>query len=280
MAGMITSSQISGSLDASDLVMRVLQKEVELSNLGSVIGTVQVPNLTGTIAIASPGSVSEDLEELEASDIEGGSFTNVSFDLKKDRIKFAISDEAGYKSRAGSPLDIQIAGGAQQLAAIRDKKAAVAIETTPQTGAAAAKWDTVSNNILKDIGTAVAGIRPYKADFIAMPKAVYTAYLQNDTIKDLAQGNIPSLPGAINTVPGFNLNIFVDDNLTAKSFTVGASGFCGVMGVGPVKVRTWDSEDLGATVYQMDVWRQAKAPIYKTSAGLNAAAYKITAAIS
>jgi hypothetical protein len=277
---MTTASSISGSLDAADLVTAVLQKGIELSNLQTLVDQVNVPNLTGTVPIASIASVSEDLEELEVSDIEGSEFTYVTFDLKKDRVKLAISDEATYKSRAGDPLNIQINGAGLQLANILDKKTVAAFETSPQTEAASKAWDTVTNNVLYDIGEAVTGILPYKADFIAMPKNVYSAYLGNDTIKDLSQGNPAVLSGAVGRVPGFNLDIFVDDRITAKSFMVGASKFCGVMGKGPVHVRKWDSEDIGAMVYQLDVWRQVKAPIYKTSGNLNMALFQKTAVIS
>lgn len=280
MPGMTTTSGISGSLDASDLVTAVLQKAVELSNLGSLVDSVNVPNLTGTVPIASAGSVTEDLGELEASDIEGGEFTYVEFNLKKDRVKLAVSDEAQYKSRAGDPLNIQINGAGLQLANILDKKVVTALQTSPQTDAAVKQWDTVTNNILYDIGEAITGILPYRADFIAMPKAVYASYLGNDTIKDLATGNPAILQGAVGRVPGINLDIFIDDRLTAKSFMVGSSKYCGVLGKGPVHVRRWDNEEIGAQVYQMDVWRQVKAPIYKTAGALNMAAFQKTAVIS
>jgi hypothetical protein len=113
-----------------------------------------------------------------------------------------------------------------------------------------------------------------------MTKDVYGAYLGNDTIKTLATGNTPILEGALTRVPGLNLDIFVDDRLTAKSCIVGSSKFAAILGKGPVKVRTWDDGGMGATIYQMDVFRQVKAPIFKTSANLNMAAYQLTGVIS
>lgn len=49
--GMIGASQISGSLDAKNIIMGVLYKAVELSNLESICGKVQVPELTATIPV-------------------------------------------------------------------------------------------------------------------------------------------------------------------------------------------------------------------------------------
>lgn len=281
MPGIIGASQISGSLDAKNLVMGVLQQGVELSNLHLLCGKVEVPELTATIPVATPGAVTEDLEEFETSDFEGALFSNVDFNLKKDRVKFASSDEAGYKSKAGDPLVIQKVGAGVRLAATLDKKIATAFETNPQTAATAAAWDTVTNNPLIDIGIAVAALGPYKADALCMHSDVWAKYLANDLIKDAGAGNPAAMKGAVGRVPGLDLEIFVNDNFTATSATVVASnGMPAVIGNGPVKVRPWDDPDMGAEMYQMDVFRQVVAPIQKTSGGLNMAAYEITAVIT
>ena len=281
MAGIIGASQISGSLDAKNLVMGVLQQGVELSNLHLLCGKVEVPELTATIPVATPGAVTEDLDEFETSDFEGALFSNVDFSLKKDRVKFASSDEAGYKSKAGDPLAIQKVGAGVRLAATLDKKIATAFETNPQTAATAAAWDTVTNNPLIDIGIAVAALGPYKADALCMHSDVWAKYLANDLIKDAGTGNPAAMKGAVGRVPGLDLEIFVNDNFTDTSATVVATnGMPAVIGNGPVKVRPWDDPNLGAAMYQMDVFRQVVAPIQKTSGGLNMAAYEITAVIT
>ena len=279
--GMIGTSQISGSLDAKNIVMGVLQKAVELSNLESICGKTPVPKLTATIPVATPGAVSEDLDEFEVSDIEGGAFTYVSFDLKKDRVKFSVSDEATYKSEAGDPLGIQKIGAATRLANILDKKIVTALQASPQTSAASGQWSTITVNPLADIGYAVTQILPYKADFCVMPAGVYAKYLANNIVKDAGTGNPAAYKGAIGKIPGLDLDIFINSNCTAKSCTVGSSaGLAAVIGNGPVKVRSWDAEELGARMYQMDVFRQVKAPVFKTSGNLNMSAYKLTACIA
>lgn len=279
--GMIGTSQISGSLDAKNIVMGVLQKAVELSNLESICGKTPVPELTATIPVATPGAVSEDLDEFEASEIEGGEFTYVSFDLKKDRVKFSVSDEAGYKSKAGDPLGIQKIGAGTRLANILDKKIVIALQTSPQTSGSAGEWATITNNPLADLAFAVDSILPYKADFCVMPATVHAKYTANNLIKDAGTGNPAAFKGAVGKVPGLDLDIFINSNCTAKSCTVGSSsGLAAVIGNGPVKVRSWDAEELGAKMYQMDVFRQVKAPIFKTSGNLNMSAYKLTNVIA
>jgi hypothetical protein len=279
--GMIGASQISGSLDAKNIVMGVLQKGIELSNLQVLCGKTQVPELTATIPIAEAGAVTEDLDEFEHSDIEGATFSNIDFSLKKDRIKFAVSDEAGYKSKAGDPLAIQKTGGGVQLAAILDKKIATAFKTSPQTSATGSAWDTVTNNPLEDIGKAVAALRPYKADALCLHSDVYAHYVANDLVKEAGTGNPVAFKDAVMKVPGLDLDVFINDNFTNKNAVVVATnGMPAVIGNGPVKVRSWDDEGLGAKLYQMDVFRQVKAPIYKTSGSLNMAVYEITAVIT
>jgi len=134
MAGMITATGISGSLDAKNIAMGVLMQAKKMSKISALFQSIQVPELTCTIPVAKPGSVDEDVQELEVSSIDTGAFAHVDFSLKKDRIKIAASDESGYKSKVGDPLMIQKTNGASELARILDKKAIAALETTPQTG--------------------------------------------------------------------------------------------------------------------------------------------------
>lgn len=281
MPGIIDAAGISGKLDARNLIMDVLQKGVELSNLESICQKVQVPELYANIAISAVPAVSEDVLEYERSDVETGAFTNVEFSLKKDRIKLAVSDEATYKSKAGDPLGIQKTAAALQLANILDKKVVTALETSPQTAGTVGAWSTVTNNPLGDLAVAMAGILPYKADYVIMTPAVYAKYLANDFVKNAGQGNPAAMKGATSKVPGLDLNIFISSHLTAKTVMVGSStGYSAVIGNGPVKVRSWDDEDMGARFYQMDVFRQVKAPIFLTSGSLNMAAYQITSVIA
>jgi len=281
MPGIIDAAGISGSLDAKNIVMGVLQKGIELSNLEAICQKILVPELTANIPVSAVPAVDEDVLEYEHSDVETGAFTNVDFSLKKDRVKLAVSDEAGYKSKAGDPLGIQITAAGMQLANVLDKKVIAALQTTPQTAATVAAWDTVTNSPLRDLAVAMAGILPYRADFVVMTPDVYAAYLGNDIIKYAGAGNPPAMKGATAKVPGLDLDIFVNSQLTAKSCMVGSStGFAAVLGNGPVKVRSWDDEDMGAKFYQMDVFRQVKAPIFFNSSTLNMSAYQITAVIT
>jgi|LGVE01.1.fsa_nt_gb hypothetical protein len=281
MAGLIGTSDISGSLDAKNIVSGVLTTALEMSNLVSLCTSVSVPELTATIPVMTAAAVDEDVEEFEVSEIGGSAFTHVDFDLKKDRVFVAASDEATYKSKAGDPLTIQINSAGVRLANIMDKKIVAAFETSPQTGGASAQWSDVSANPLLDLATAVAAIRPYKADFIVMPTAVYTDYMQLDFMETTASYAPSEAAGSVAKIPGVELDIYINDNVTAKSAIVGASnGTPAAVGNGPVKVREWDEATLGAKMYQMDVFRQAVAPVFTNSSSLNMSVYAITAILA
>ena len=281
MPGTITSAGISGSLDAKNIVLGVLEKAIEISNLQTLCPAVMVPELTATIPVATPVSVTEDVEELEYTQVETGAFDHVDFNLKKDRIKIVASDESEYRSKVGSPMDLQVMTQATALANVLDKKIVTAMETTPQTTAAGAAWSTVGNNPLLDLQVAVNKILPYKADYVIMHPDVHAKYVGNDFVKDLGAGAPTTLAGSITRIPGVELDIFVNSNVTAKSALVGATqGYPAVIGNGPVKVTKEYSTNLGAEVYQADVFRQVIAPIMKTSGGLNMAVSAITAVIA
>lgn len=281
--GIIRASDISGSLDAKNIVLGVLKEAIELTDLASICGKASVPELTATIPIMTIEAGAEDLEEWEESEVEGSEFSNVDFDLKKDRIKVGKSDEAQYKSKKGDPLSLQKSAGALRLAQMLNKKIVAAMNTSPQTSTGG-DWTGTTTNPLTDIGTAVAAIRPYKADFIVMSQDVWKAYVANAKTMNWITGNPSALKGAMTKIPGYELDVFVSQEV--DDLGAGADGteaaFVGckvapasVIGQGPVKVRTKDVMS-GGEVYQIDTWRQVKAPILTNASSLNMACYKLT----
>lgn len=279
-AGIVTASGISGSLDAKNIVLGVLEKAIEISNLQEIAIGVDVPELTATIPIATYGSGKTGVGEWENTVVDGAAFANVDFSLDKDRIKIGRSDEAKYKSRAGDPLALQKAGSAMVLANMLDTRIVNALLTSPQTGATSAIWSTVTNNPMQDFAKAVAAIRPYKADYCIMPSAVWAKFVGNDYTGKYATGSTAEMGKAITTIPGLGLKVYINENVTAKACLVGCSGAPSVaVGNGPVVVREEDSMS-GGVVYQVDVFRQAKAPILKTAGNLNMGAYLLTAVIA
>jgi len=277
MGGVTLATDISGSLDAKNIVLGLLEKQLQLSNLVSLCTPVQVPELTATIPVQTIPAGDEDLKEWEHSEVAGADFSYVSFSLKKDRIKLGVSDEARFKSKMGDPLMLQKQAGASRLAYMLDSKVVTALQVTPQTGACAAVWNT--GHPVADIATAVQAIKPFKADFCIMSSAVWAKYAANGDITGAGVPYLADKPGALAKVPGFGIDIFVSDFVTAKTVIVGASGCpAAAYGMGPVKVRQFDSEN-GGEIYQIDVFRQVVAPILKNPT-LNMGVYVLTAAIT
>lgn len=280
MPGLIGADDITDSLGAKNIVSGVLTAAVEMSELLKLCASVPVPKLTGTVPVMTSAGVQEDVGEFEVTEIEGSAFTNVAFDLKKDRVFVASSDEAAYKSGAGDPLTLQINSAGLRLASIMDKKIAAALCVDPQNVPGGNAWATITANPLMLLAEAIAKVKPYKADFIVMDPDVYTAYLQLDFMETTAAYSPSNATGSVAKIPGVDLDVYTNSNVTADSALVGCSlGAPAVVGNGPVKVRQWDEPSLGAELYQMDVFRQAKAPVFKNDAGLNMSVCQITALI-
>lgn len=280
-AGATLATGISGSLDAKNIVLGVLKKQVELSNLADICAKVDVPELNATIPVMTAQDAGTDLGEFEdlPGGVEGAAFSYVSFDLKKDRIKLAVSDEARFRSRAGDPLALQIDANAMVLANKLDTKIATALITTPQTGVTTGAWSTVTNNPLKDFAKACAAILPYKADYCIMPKNVWVQFAGNDYTAKFAEGAPENMKNVLGYIPGLGLKVYVNDTITAKACLVGCSGApsC-ALGQGPVEVFKRKIE--GGEMYTIDVWRQAKSTLLKNASNLNMGAYLLTAVIA
>jgi len=277
MGGVTTATDISGSLDAKNIVLGVLTKQIEMSNLSQLCSQVQVPELTANIPIQTVPAGDVDLTEWETSNVNGADFSYVSFSLKKDRVKLGVSDEARYKSKAGDPLALQKQAAAQRLAYNLDSKVVTALQTTPQTGAVIGVWN--SGHPIADIGTAVAAMRPFKADFAIMTPAVWAIYCGNADITGSAMPAPSDKENALARIPGFGIDVYVSSLLTAKTVIVGASQCpAACYGIGPVKVRQFDSEN-GGEIYQMDFWRQVVAPILKNPT-YNMGCYVLTGVIT
>lgn len=280
MAGVITTGDISGTLDAKNLAMRVVKGAIELNDLSKMCLSVKVPELTATIPVQSVQAGAADLGEFEDSDVEGSDFTNVSFALKKDRIKVAVSDESRYKSKAGDPMGLQITTGSSRLSQMLNKKIVDCLDTTPQTSAGS-DWGG-SNNPLADLGTAIAAIKPFTPSHVLMGTSAFKNYISNSSIATFGSGNVSQFESAVAVVPGYNIPIIasseVDDNVTdgdEVAFVVAKEAPGAVIGNGPVKVRRKDLMS-GGEVYQIDVWRQVVGMVHDTGSTTNKAVYKLT----
>ncbi len=269
MSGTTMPGTIEGSLDAKNIAMRVLKGAIELTDLAPLCATVQVPELNATIPVYSVPVGNEDLEPFETSDIKGSDFTHIDFNLKKDRVKVAVSDESRFRSRAGDPLTLQEGAASDRLAQLLNKKIVAALDTTPQT-TAGADWGG-NNNPITDIATAVAALRPYKADYVAMGATAFANYTSHIQIN-----NNTLIGNAVSMVPGYNMPILVSTEIGATDAYVIASKAPGaVIGQGPVKVRKADVMD-GGEVFQIDVWRQVVSNVHQTASNTNKAVYKLT----
>lgn len=191
-------------------------------------------------------------------------------------MKIGRSDEAMYKSNAGDPLALQKGAASLRLAQILNKKIVAALNTTPCLQTCAGTWKMTTNNPLEDISLMMAKVKPYKADFILMDTTAFAAYSSNPITRAYIVGVAGVTKGALTRVPGYELDLFVSDEVTDGYVYVGARNApAAVFGQGPVKVRSKDVME-GGEIYQIDVFRQVVGPIMFDSDDSNNACCKMT----
>lgn len=285
--GLTTATTIEGSLDAKNIVMGVLKASLELTDLKPFAsGPIPVPELNATIPIeVTPPEASEDLEEWETTEISGSTFASVEFNLKKDRVLLAVSDEAQYRSKAGDPMAIQKSSGADRLASLLNRKIVRALDTSPRSASkSVGSWDVAGNSPLRDLILGATAIRPYKPTGVLMGTEAFAAYAGNDVIARFGTGNVSQYANAVAVVPGLNIPVYSSLDVDALAADGATSAFIAganatVLGNGPVKIREEDSLK-GGRVYQVDVWRQVVGPVLTDTNGLNKTVCKLTGLVS
>ena len=275
-SGIIGINQIAGSWSARQIFGQVWKAAVEKSVLADarICPTMNMKKLRATIPLMGNLAVQSQLEEFEHAVTSNATPAGVDITLYKDRVRVSVSDEATMDSDVGDPLMLQKGQASSELAGNLESLIATQIATTPQTLGAAVDWGSVSP--LAAIGSMVNTLRPYRASAVVMTPAAHAEYVQaitGGTGAIYLGGRAEDLERGIMTVPGYGLPVFVSESLadaSANSFAVIANDVPGViLGQGGVKVREWDDQDLGARVYQYDIWRTPLSNLRQTSSTTN-----------
>jgi len=270
--GALGVNQIAGKWSARQIFGQVWTAAVEKSILMDprIIPTMPMNRLRATIPIMGNGLVQSQLDEFEHSVAANAAPAGKDITLYKDRVKLMVSDEATMESDVGDPMMLQKNQASSELAGNLEKLIATSLATTPQTYTTA-DWDTVSP--LLTISQMIETLRPYQASAVVMDSAIYPKYVSALGKLMFSGGNTDDVKRGVYTLPGYGLPVFVSDvwgDASANTVAVIANDVPGaVLGTGAVKSRSWDDEDLGAMVYQTDVWRTPVSNLRQTSGSLN-----------
>ena len=273
MADGITGiNQISGSLSARQIFGRVWTAAVEKAYLADprVCPTLTLNKLRATIPLMGNLAVQSQLKEFEHSLVKNATPAGIDINLYKDRVKISVSDEATLDSDVGDPLAIQRGQAASELAANLEKLIAESLATTPQTYTPA-DWTSVSP--LLTIGQMINQLRPYRASAVIMAPDVYAAYVAKLGNGIFLGGSAADLEKGFLTVPGYNIPVLSSTawaDASANTVAVVANDCPAVvLGQGGVKAREWDDPELGAKIYQYDVWRTPVSNLRQTDSNKN-----------
>jgi hypothetical protein len=268
----ITDASIMDKIVQREIIADVLTEAQKIANLDTptVVKSYQIPGLHAQIPLMTSVSVYENVAELASSEPVAASFSSVDIDMKKDRIKLAISDEAALENAVVNAFELQIQSAAQGLAQSMDSQIATALTTTPQAGAELA---LSTDNVFKTIAAAVALIAPAKVSAMAMTQATFLNILATTELRSAM--SVQNADGTI-TLPGLpNIPVVLSDNIPLTADKDGRILFvsnevpAAIKLTGAIKTRAYDDESVGATVFQSDVFRAVKSNI-KQKGSVNA----------
>jgi len=225
--------------------------------LRNVCRIVNMPGLTANIDIATALAGQEKVPPLIEAEISAQAYSRVSFDLWKNVVHVAISDEA-IKKAAHDILGLHVSDAARDLARMENKQIDEVLDTA--TDIAGNDWGG-NNNPYDDIGAAMDVIEAagYKVDAIVAHPRVWLDFFGNNYVKGqlkgevLPSGNIFSVPG-LPGVKGYSDYQLVNTSAFVLSTTAPAI----VLGNGPTEAARYRNEKAGYDAYIIRQWLQPK----------------------
>jgi len=217
-----------------------------------------MPKLTANVDVATSLAGVEKVPPLVEAEIVSEAYTRVSFDLWKNVVHVAISDEARMKA-AHDILALHTADAARDLARMENKQIKETAEAA--TAVSGADWGDTTKNPFDDVVGIITTIEGngYAADFMAAHPLVWADFLSNPFVRGTLRGMawpagktfpVPGLPG----VTGYS-----DSALTNTICLVGSlSAPALVLGDGPTEAARYRNEPAGYTAFIIRQWLQPK----------------------
>lgn len=262
-AGIITPTDIA-DVEAVTVLDEVLGIARPLYSLRKMCRVMPMDKLTHKVDVYSKLSAQEKVPPLVEAEIKKHGRTRVSFDLWKNVVHVACSDEAGKKS-SHNDLQLEINDAAGALANSENSQIATIAEAATKTSAGS-DWGTVTdgrsaNNPFTDILTAIESIRGtygFKPNMVAAHPLVWMDFYGNDFVKGQLDGMklpaedvfpIPSMPG----IQGLS-----DWALTSTQALVLDTNNAIVLGDGPTSSEKYRDAKAGYDAYIIRQWLEPK----------------------
>ena len=262
--GIVTPTDIS-DVEAVVIMEEVLGLARPLYTLRQMCRTVSMDTLTHKVDVYTTLSAQEKVAPLEEAEISDVGRTRVSFDLWKNVVHVAVSDEAGKKS-AHNELQIQTEDAAKALAYSENSQIATIVEAATTTSAGS-DWGTITdgrsaNSPYNDILTAINTIRGtygFKPNLVAAHPYVWMDFFGNDFVKGQLQGEkLPNLDATFQ-LPGMpGMSGLSDWALTNTQALVLDTNNAVVLGDGPTAAEKYRNAAAGYDAYIIRQWLEPK----------------------
>lgn len=226
-------------------------------------------SLTANGDIATKLTGQEKVPPLVEAEISAEAYTRVRFDLWKNVVHVALSDEA-VKKAAHDILGLNVSDAAKELARMENKQVAAEMPSATDQ-AAGGTWDamttppTSDNNPFEDILTTLNTLEGngYPANWSVMHPQVWKAFITNSFVKDLVHAGIAKL-GALGgefSLPGYpDVRVLVDHAVTPNSscYVMSSEAPALVLGEGPTEAARYRNEKAGYYAYIIRQYLQPK----------------------
>ncbi len=246
------------SIEATAVLDEVLGLAAPQYTLRGVCRPVRMDGLTARVDVATKLAGREKVPSMVEAELSAEAYTAVEFDLWKNVVHVAVSDEA-QKRAAHDVLGLHASDAARDLARMENKQ--IAEELTTATDSAGADWGTATNNPFDDVVAAMTTIEGagHAVDFIAAHPLVWGDFFSNPFVRGTLQGvQLPT--GRVFQVPGLpGVTGYSDSALTGTVAYVGSRAAPAVvLGEGPTEAARYRDERAGYDAYVIRQWLQPR----------------------
>jgi hypothetical protein len=274
-AGVVMPDDIA-DIQAVTILDEVLGLARPQYNLRPLCRPIPMDQLTARIDVATALTGQRKVPPMIEAEISKQAYTAVNFDLWKNVVHVAASDEAAMKA-AHAILALHSSDAARDLARMENLDIAEVAEaniTEKVSGTAYSDWGAVTSGVsdtnpmlaIQASMDYIAG-KGYPPDFVAMNPTIWGKFIQNTYIRDLVHSGIMSLAstGGKFTLPGYpTVELFTDWSLTATPTSaigpiVGSRAAPAlVLGEGPTMAAKYRNEKAGYDAYIIRQWLEPK----------------------
>ena len=254
-AQMIQPGDIS-AIEAVTILDEVLGLAIPQYVLRNVCRPVRMDSLTARVDVATALAGQEKVPPLVEAEIVAEAYTAVDFDLWKNVVHVAMSDEARKKA-AHDILGLHVSDAARDLVRMENKQIDEELDTA--TDVAGTDWGTDTNNPYADIVGVMTTIEGagHPVDAIVAHPLVWGDFFGNPYVKGQLRGEV--LPGGrIFAVPGLpGVRGYSDFAcLNTSAFVLSTSAPALVLGDGPTEAARYRDEKAGYDAYIIRQWLQ------------------------